>query len=152
MRAEGCECGVALAGAEPRKMRLSSDQSAGIPPSRESEAAEHGRPIAARYDNFTGGAAEQLITPAAAEAEAEITGADEQPGALKSLRVRCPQSRSCHDEDPDDDSCSTQPKRSRRSVCFLKYGCDCEIKWPSAAIRKGHGQCRFVFAAFWASG
>ena len=129
MRVENCECGVEFARAEPRKIELSSNQSSGIPPSRESEAAERGRPIAARYDNFTGGAAEQLITPAAAEAE--ITGAD----ALKSLRVRCPQSRSCHDEDPDD-SCSTQPKGSRRSVCFLTYGCDCEIMSPSAAIRK----------------
>ncbi len=27
-------------------------------------------------------------------------------------------------------------KDPRRSVCFLKYGCDCEIMSPSAAIRK----------------
>jgi hypothetical protein len=76
MRVENGESGVQSAGAEPRKIQLSSNQSTGIPPSRESEAAEHGCPIAERHNGFTGGVAEHLITPAAAEAE--IAGADNQ--------------------------------------------------------------------------
>jgi hypothetical protein len=32
--------------------------------------------------------------------------------------------------------CSTQPRPLIDRVCFLKYGCDCEIMSPSAAIRK----------------
>src|SRR5260370_12552506 len=74
MPVENCECGVGFAGAEPRKIWLSTNQSPGISPGREPEATEHGCPIAARHDGITGGVAERLITPTAAEAE--ITGGE----------------------------------------------------------------------------
>jgi hypothetical protein len=67
MRVENCECGVEFTGAEPRKIQLSSNQSTGVPPSRKSETAEHGRPIAAGHNGVAGGVAEQLITRAAAD-------------------------------------------------------------------------------------
>jgi hypothetical protein len=67
MRVENWECGVEFAGAEPRKIWLSTNQSPGISPGREPEATEHGCPIAARHDGITGGVAEHLMTPVAAE-------------------------------------------------------------------------------------
>ena len=64
MRVENGESGVEFAGADPCKIQLSSNQSPGIPASGESEAAKHGRPIAARHNGFARGVAERLITPA----------------------------------------------------------------------------------------
>jgi hypothetical protein len=61
MHVENSECEVTLAGAEPWKVRVSSNQSAGIPPSRESQVAKHGGPIRAGHRGFAGGLAEQLI-------------------------------------------------------------------------------------------
>src|SRR6266404_6238771 len=69
MRVGDCEREVAFAGAEPWKIRQSHNQSTGIPRSRESQVAEHGGRIGARYNRFAGGVAEHLITPAATEAE-----------------------------------------------------------------------------------
>jgi hypothetical protein len=69
-RVENCECGVEFAG-EPRKNWLSTNQSTGIPPGGEPEAAEYGCPIAARYDGLTGDVAKHLTTPVAAEVRSQ---------------------------------------------------------------------------------
>ena len=69
MRVGDCEREVAFAGAERWKIRQSHNQSTGISPSGESQVAEHGGRIGARYNGFAGGVAEHLITPAATEAE-----------------------------------------------------------------------------------
>jgi hypothetical protein len=68
-RVENCECGVEFARAEPRKIWLSTNQSTGIPPGGEPEAAEHGCPIAARYDGLTGDVAKHLTTPRCGRSE-----------------------------------------------------------------------------------
>jgi hypothetical protein len=69
MCVENSECEVAFAEAEPREIRRSANQSLSIPTSGESQVAEHGGPIGGRYNGFATNLGEQLIAPAAAEAQ-----------------------------------------------------------------------------------
>src|SRR5260370_1708071 len=132
MRVENCECGVAFAGAEPRKIWLSTNQSPSIPPGGEPEATEHGCPIAARHDGVTGGVAEHLITPAAAWGITHCASVAPRAGVAMT-KIPTIASHARGHPAPHLFYATNDP---RRSLCFLKYGCDCEIMSPSAAIRK----------------
>ncbi len=89
MPVENCECGVGFAGAEPRKIWLSTNQSTGIPSGREPEAAKHGCPITARHDGLTRGVAEHLMTPLAAEVRSRSRrGAGTPPFRCNQRRAR----------------------------------------------------------------
>jgi hypothetical protein len=64
MRVENTKCKVAVAGAEPRKTWRQCNKSTSILTGGESQAAEHGGRIEARYIGFATGLAERLIAPA----------------------------------------------------------------------------------------
>jgi hypothetical protein len=90
MRVENCERGVEFAGAEPREIWLSTNQSLSIPPGREPKVAERGCSITARYVGLTGGVAEHLMTPEAGGQLGMKSAAPEQESKPRRLHRSTP--------------------------------------------------------------